>query len=103
MSDVRRGAAGQQGVQDGAFLPAGYGHPLHLDVVRVAEVLLNVVQLPAVLDIEAGDGAVVHLDAQGNPVVVSGQRAHGQYAEAQHEGEHEGKKLFHDGILLYFM
>ena len=96
-ADIRRGAARQTGGEDCAFLPAGNGNPVDLDVVRIAEVLLNVTQLPAVLHVEACDGAVIHFDIERYPIVIRRQCRQRKRRQQQAQRANQSQKLFHVG------
>ena len=100
-ADVRRGAARQTGGEDRAFLPAGNRNPVNLDVVRVAKVFLNVAQLPAVLHVEARNGAVVHFDIERYPIVIRRQCRQRKRRQQQAQRANQSQKLFHRGTPFY--
>ena len=100
-ADVGRDAAAQLGGQDLAFIPAGYGHELHLDLVGIAEFFLDVAQLHVVFHIEAGDGAVEDLYAEGEPV-FGGKRLKTEAAKQKHGDQEKRQFSFHVYLSFIF-
>ena len=94
-ADVRGGAAGQSHRQQIAFRPAGVGDELQLDVIRIAEMLLSIMELPAVGHIQTGNLAVIGLHTQGNPVVL--RKSGACQPQQQRQGKQNSQCLLHDG------